>query len=324
MNDSCLQNLPPKFLEQVEEVVPEALKESVYQGLQSRRPTTFRTNTLKVTTVELEKLLTERGVVFEKVSWFSDGFILVSPTKRELVTLDIYQQGLLYVQSLSSMIPPLILDPKKEDVVLDLCAAPGSKTTQMAMMMENGGKIIASDRSKVRLFKLDYNLKMQGVSNVFKEYTDGKDLWKKYPEQFDRVLVDVPCSLEGRFNCAEPKTYKDWAPGKVKVLSSLQKFLLRSGISACAPGGVVVYSTCTLSVEENEEVIHWILEKEGSAIEVEEIQILGIEGVEGITSFKNKKFDERVRKSLRIFPSTSMEGFFVCKLRKLQSTVNTA
>jgi len=320
MND-CLLKLPEKFLEQVADVVPEELLEEVYKGLQTRRKTTFRTNTLKISTAELEKKLKEANVEFEKVSWFSDGFILLSPSKKELIETDIYKAGYIYVQSLSSMIPPVILDPKKDETILDLCAAPGSKTTQMAMMMGNSGKIVANDRSRVRLFKLDHNLKMQGVTSVFKEYSDGKDFWKKYPEKFDRVLVDVPCSLEGRFNCSDPKTFKDWAPGKIKVLASLQKFLLRGAISACKPGGTIVYSTCTLSVEENEGVVDWILDKEVGALEVEEITISGLKKVVGFTSFKNKKFNSQIKNCVRIFPSESMEGFFVCKIKKLKSTL---
>lgn len=316
LND-CLLKLPSKFLEQVEKVVPEELKEEVYQGLQTRRLTTFRTNTLKISTDELEKKLNAENIEFEKVAWFKDGFVLITPTKKELIETDIYKEGLIYIQSLSSMIPPIILDPLREEMILDLCAAPGSKTTQMAMMMGNTGKIVANDRSKVRLFKLDYNLKMQGVKNVFKEYSDGKEFWKKYPEQFDKVLVDVPCSLEGRFNCSDPKTYKDWAPGKVKVLASLQKFLLRAAISACKVGGTIVYSTCTISVEENEEVIDWLLKKEKDTIEVEEIRMNDLNGIAGFTSFGNKSFNKEIAKSLRIFPSKSMEGFYVCKIKKV-------
>jgi NOL1/NOP2/sun family putative RNA methylase len=322
MDTSCLEKLPEKFLEKVERVVPQELKESVYKGLQSRRPTTFRTNRLKITTAELEQKLRDLGVEFEKISWFEDGFILKSPSKRELIDLDIYSQGLLYVQSFSSMIPPLILDPQKDEKVLDLTAAPGSKTTQMAMMMENSGKIVANDRSKVRLYKLGYNLKMQGVTNTEIVYMDGMDLWKKYPEQFDRVLVDVPCSLEGRFNCSDPKSYKDWAPGKTKVLSSLQKFLLRSAVSACKVGGTIVYSTCTLSVEENEEVIDWILDKEGDAIEIEPIELTVSDAISGLTEYGNKKYDPKVAFSMRIFPSEQMEGFFVAKIKKNKSTVS--
>lgn len=323
MND-CLAKLPKKFLEQVEEVVPADLKASVYEGLQTRRATTFRTNTLKIATSELERKLHERGIQFEKISWFKDGFVLVSPSKKEFIETDLYQEGLLYIQSLSSMIPPLVLDPKSGESVLDLTAAPGSKTTQMAMMMQNSGTIVANDRSKVRLYKLEYNLKMQGVMNTTISYSDGKDVWRKYPEQFDKVLVDVPCSLEGRFNCNDPKTYKDWASGKVKVLASLQKFLLRAAISATKVGGSIVYSTCTLSVEENEEVVDWILEKEGDAIALEQISIDSLEGIAGFTSKGKKAFHKDIEKCLRIFPSATMEGFFVAKIIKKKSTLDSS
>ncbi len=319
--DDCLSKLPKKFLEQVESVVPEELKESVYLGLQSRKPTTFRTNLLKISTPELERRLEESGIIFEKTGWFPDGFILKSPGKRDLIETELYKEGYFYIQSLSSMIPSLILDPKPGEEILDLTAAPGSKTTQIAMMMENTGRITANDRSKVRLFKLQYNLKMQGVLNTKVVYSEGKDFWKKNPEQFDRVLVDVPCSLEGRFNCNDPKTYKDWASGKVKVLSSLQKFLLRSAISCCKAGGTIVYSTCTLSLEENEEVVDWVLEKEGDGIEIEKINLPGLNSIEGIISKGNRKYNPEVKKCLRIFPSELMEGFFVAKIKKIKSTV---
>jgi tRNA (cytosine49-C5)-methyltransferase len=146
-------------------------------------------------------------------------------------------------------------------------------------------------------------------------------LWQKYPEYFDKVLLDSPCSLEGRFDASDPKSYQDWSPKKVKLLSKMQKFLLRSAISLCKIGGEVVYSTCTLSPEENEEVIDWILSKEGGAVSVETISFKVPHEIPGLASWKGKLFNPEVQKSIRILPSKEMEGFFVVKLKKHKSTI---
>ena len=150
----------------------------------------------------------------------------------------------------------------------------------------------------------------------------GETLWKKFPEYFDRTLVDVPCTMEGRIQCDDPKTYEDWSTKKIKQLSMLQKYLLRSAISATKPGGVIVYSTCTLEPEENEEVIDWVLKREKGAIEIEKITIPGLELKSGISAW-NKPFDPQITNTARIIPSGQMEGFFIAKIRKLTSTLPT-
>jgi 16S rRNA C967 or C1407 C5-methylase (RsmB/RsmF family) len=163
MSDPLWKNLPEKFLETFFQLVPKKLQEDTLEGYCIRRPTTFRTNLLKISNEDLKILLQKQNITYHIVPWFKDAFILMSPTKKELIETDIYKNGLIYIQSLSSMIPPLILDPKPEQKICDLTAAPGSKTSQMAAMMTNTGEIIANDLSKVRLFKLKYNLNLLGV-----------------------------------------------------------------------------------------------------------------------------------------------------------------
>src|SRR6185503_4177192 len=131
-------------------------------------------------------------------------------------------------------------------------------------LMENRGQIIANDMSRVRLYKLAANLKTLGVTNVTTMHMRAQDLWRKFPNVFDKVLADVPCSLEGRFLTTNPKTYKNWSVKKIKILSDHQKHILRSAVSAAKPGATIVYSTCTLAPEENEEVVDWILKKDPS------------------------------------------------------------
>ncbi|HXS15435.1 MAG TPA: RsmB/NOP family class I SAM-dependent RNA methyltransferase [Candidatus Saccharimonadales bacterium] len=313
-------NLPSAFVEKLQKMEGVDV-EAILSSCTVRKPSTFRANTLKISSDELQSKLQERGIEAERVSWYKDAFILKNVPQKVLTETDLYQNGYFYVQSLSSMIPPLVLDPKPNERVLDLTAAPGSKTTQMAALMQNTGEIIANDKSRIRMYKLEANLKIQGVTNTKALFLPGEFLWKRFPEYFDKTLVDVPCSMEGRFWTENPKTYQDWTPGKVKMLAEMQKWLLRSAISATVPGGTIVYSTCTLSPEENEGVIDWILKKEGTKLSLEKISLPHLEGTAGLTEFGNKKYDSKLKNTLRIFPTTIMEGFFVAKFKKLASTL---
>ena len=238
-----------------------------------------------------------------------------------LTASDLYSQGFFYIQSLSSMVPPLVLNPQPGEKILDLTAAPGSKTTQIAMLMKNTGEIVANDKSTIRNYKLTANLKIQGVKNTKVENLPGQILWKKYPECFDKTLVDVPCSMEGRINLADEKSYEDWSTNKIHYLEEVQKFLLRSAISATKPGGEIVYSTCTLAPEENEGVIDWLLIKEKGKVIVEDIDLTFSDKSSSLTRWNNKIFSKEIKKTLRIFPSFLMEGFYIAKLKKLSSTI---
>jgi NOL1/NOP2/sun family putative RNA methylase len=315
------QTLPPLFVERLSKLVAEPQLTAVLEALCQARPTTLRANTLKITPNELQEQFAKDGIELEPVPWFENAFVVATGTKYEVMGHPLYTAGALYLQSLSSMIPPLVLSPQPGDRILDLTAAPGSKTTQIAAMMNNTGEITANDLSPVRLFKLQANLRMQGVKNTFARRGPGQLFWQKYPDYFQRTLVDVPCSMEGRIHCPDPESYEEWSLKKIKELSIRQKHLLRSAISATQPGGVIVYSTCTLAPEENEEVVNWAIEKEKGAVELETIEIPELSGKPGITQWGNDTYDTSLSKTLRILPSTTMEGFYVAKLRKKASTI---
>jgi len=270
----------------------------------------------------VETDLRKLGFKLEPVLWLPGAFILTNQSQDRLQETDIYKKGIIYIQSLSSMIPPLVLKPQEGERILDITAAPGSKTTQIAAMMGNSGEIIANDNSRIRLYRLEANLKLMGVSNTHIQFSHGQTVWEKYPEYFDKVLVDVPCSMEGRFFCNDPKSYRHWLPGKVKELKDRQKYLLRSAVSAAKIEGEVIYSTCTLSPEENEEVIDWLLKKHPGALEIAEINLPKLETHQGLTSWKSKDLNKKLYKTIRIYPSAVMEGFFVAKLHKLKSTLD--
>ncbi len=311
------QVLPQVFIDRLENLLPEKTKEEVLAAFCAERPTTFRTNTLKITTPELEEELTKKGINYQKVSFLPDAFILEGSAKQ-LTTTGLFDSGLLYVQSLSSMIPALVLEIKQNENVLDMTAAPGSKTSQIAALMENTGHIVANDISRVRLYKLRANLKLLDVKNTTVIQKKGQDLWKSYNNFFDKVLVDAPCSLEGRFQCQNPKTYRTWNIKKVKQLSHLQRYLLRSALTCAKPGGVIVYSTCTLSPEENEEALDWLLTNEKNSVVLEPINLEIPEKITAFPKWQNKVFDPQIKNAMRILPSSLMEGFFVAKLRKVQ------
>jgi len=313
---------PQQFLERIDNMYPDdQLKQEILSGLSTPRPTTLRLNTIKVTRDEILANLDSENVVLAPSSFLSDVYILISPTLRDLTQTSSYINGLIYVQSFSSMIPPLVLDPQKNEKILDITAAPGSKTTQIASIMANSGEIVANDLSWIRIQKLNANLKIQGVTNTRVTHMAGQILWQQYPEYFDRALVDVPCSMEGRFVATEEKSYLSWSTQKIKKLSEEQKFLLRSAISSVKPGGIIVYSTCTLSPEENESIIDWIIRKEKGAIEVDTIQSLDIPRIKSISAWNTRQYHPDVVKTLRVSPTNLFEGFFVAKLKKNRSTV---
>lgn len=309
--------LPQAFLERVQEIVPNEQLHQVLLSYTVRKPTTFRVNTLKSSTDEVVSVLERDGIRIRAVAWYSDAFILEDQDSRLLTEHQLYAEGKIYVQSISSMIPALVLKPHSTDQVLDLCAAPGSKTTQMAAMMANGGSIVANDLSTVRLYKLAHNLKLQGVTNTKTMRGRGEEVWKRYKGRFDKVLADVPCSLEGRFSLLDPKTFDGWSEKKVKDLAQRMKYLLWSAVNAAKPGGMVVYSTCTMSPEENEGVVDWVLKKEGARLKVATISLEGPAFSAGLTAWRGSNYQSDCAKTRRIFPSSTMEGFYIAALEVL-------
>lgn len=309
--------LPASFLDKLTRFIPPEKLTSVYESFEQQSFPALRVNTLKTTRLDLKRDLIAAGFVLEDVPWYSDAFLLKNKSLRELTDTDLYREGRFYIQNLSSMVPALVLHPQAHERVLDLAAAPGSKTTQMACFMQNQGEIVANDISKKRLYTLKRTLKEQHVQNTKVICSPGQLLWKTYPDYFDKTLVDAPCSMEGRFHIQNPETYQSWSQKKVKELAKRQQYLLHSAISATKPQGVIVYSTCTLSPEENEGVIEWILAKEADTIELEPLSIEYLDYEVGITTW-GKKVDTRLKSTARILPSQTMEGFFIARIRKLR------
>ena len=304
------RKLPQKFVETLYENYTPVTVDKILTGMYEKRYTTLRVNTIKYNIEDLIAVLKKENIEFEKVEWYENALIIKNVNERKLQELEIYKNGYIYIQSLSSMIPPLVLNPKRGDKVLDLTAAPGSKTTQMSAMMENEGYILANELDTIRCQRLKYNVDMQGASIVEINNANGEIIGEKYPNTFDKILLDVPCSGEGRFEIEVEKTYKNWSTKQVEELLQVQRKLFNSAIKALKPGGEMVYSTCTLNTKENEEILNWGLKN--FKIRIEDIDLKLKNTTKGIT----KGFDNSLKKAIRVLPNKYQEGFFVAKIIK--------
>lgn len=288
----------------------------IYQQIGLAYPHTIRFNPLKGDIQAQAALLAEEGFRFEAHPTLPNVFRIQFqpfPIGKSLS----HFLGYIYVQDLSSMIPPLVLDPRPGERVLDLSAAPGSKTTQMAGLMANRGVIVANDVAMKRLRGLITNLERMGVVNtaVYKWY--GEQYGNAYFEQFDRVLLDPACSGLGTLH-KNPEVLGWWTPAHCDRLSRSQRSLLISAVKAVRPGGVVVYSTCTLTPQENEAVVSHVLEN--YPVELEAISLPGLETHPGLTEFEGQAFHPQLNRAIRIYPfENESEGFFVARLRKTEA-----
>lgn len=323
---AIMEHIPPLLIPCIRrwtEILGEDTVRSMLSGIRTARPTTYRTNTIKSTAEALQSEFTAMGVTTAPVPWYRDAGVIASlgGTVLRLTTLPAWSDGRMYLQSLSSMVPPLVLDPQPGERVLDITAAPGSKTSQIAALMKQTGSILANDRSRIRLEKLKANIRTLGITTVTVRNGSAEGVWRDYPEYFDRTLVDVPCSMEGRILLDDERTYRDWSERKIRELAQADRWILRSAVSATKPGGIIVYSTCTLAPEENEAVVDWLIEKENGAVVMADINIPKVPVSPGLTSWRGKNFHQDLAKTIRINPSDLYEGFFVAKLRKLRTTV---
>lgn len=267
-----------------------------------------RVNTLKISVDSFKKRIKDWKLV--KIPWCEQGFFISHKERSDVGNILEHQLGYFYVQEAASMIPPIVLNPKPKEIILDMCAAPGSKTTQIAQLMKNKGVIIANDVASDRLTSLSANIQRMGITNVVISKSSGERLTGVY----DKILLDAPCSGTGTIR-KSVKTIKLWNQNLVRRLQKLQKKLIMHAYNnLLKKNGVLVYSTCSLEPEENEEVISYLLKNTNA--QVEEIK-LNIKRSPAITKFEGKEYPEQVKNCLRLWPQdNNTEGFFVAKVRK--------
>ena len=306
--------LPNNFLQKLKKLYPERF-EAIVSTFLSRKQQAFRINYFKTDLATLRELLRLRHIKVEELAYPKGAFLLKSDM-RQLQDSDIYSNGLIYVQNVSSMLPALILNPQAGDKVLDLCAAPGAKTTRLFSLCPKI-ELQTIEKNRVRFYKLLTNIKQQGMGNEIKLHLiDGIWVRKKFPEYFNKILVDAPCSTEGRFLVEDHKTFKYWKDQKVKEMTSTQKKLMHAAFFALQEGGELVYSTCTISPEENEGIVSWFLDKFHGKLELMPIEIPLENAEKGFTRWGDTRFDDQIEMTKRILPNDYMEAFFIAKFKK--------
>jgi len=268
----------------------------------------LRINTLKTNPEALAERLKKNNVKLEKVSFLENAYFYTSDFSMGATPE--YLQGFYYLQEAASQIPVQILNPKPDEMVLDMAAAPGSKTTQIAQKMANKGIIVALDDKPYRLKALASNLERMNITNCVVYKKDARfafDLGKK----FDKILLDAECT--GNF-CTDKKFFEAKKVEDIKFRSKIQKELLKAAIKCLKNNGTLVYSTCSLEPEENEMVIDWLLSKYPD-LKLEKI-IFPI-GDPGITKPFGQNLNPEISKCLRLWPhKTGTQGFFVAKIQK--------
>lgn len=276
----------------------ENITNKILNGIRLNKKVTLRVNNLKASIEEIIDIFNSENIQFNQVNWYKDAFIIENVDEYDLQDLDIYKQGKIYLQSLSSMLPPIVLNPKVNENILDMCAAPGGKTTQMACLSNNKAFITAVERNKIRAEKLKYNLQKQGAGTVNVMIDDARNLSDFF--KFDKILLDAPCSGSGTDNVFKSNFTKEL----IQKSSKTQEVLLKKALKLLKPGGELIYSTCSILKEENENILEKCLKNTDYKLEKIELS----DEIELLPS----KFEE----VKTIAPNEYFEGFFVAKIKK--------
>lgn len=278
---------------------------SILEGLTKSRKTTIRVNTIKTSMTEIKEILEKEEISFKEVPWNDFALIIENADESRIRKLQIYNNGEIYMQSLSSMIPPIVLNPQANESILDMAAAPGGKTTEMACLSNNQAMITACEKNKIRCDKLKYNLEKQGANRVTIMQKDARKLSDFF--KFDKILLDAPCSGSGTINITDSNLEKYFSKELYIRSIKTQKELLEKAAKIVKIGGEIVYSTCSVLKDENEKIIQNILNKNNFEIvpinmNITEIPILPTT-IEG---------------TLCVCPTKIYEGFYVAKIKKIK------
>lgn len=295
-------------------MIPEFLKESLLKdyseeeyasilaGYNSNRPVTIRINNLKSNRETILNTLKEHHINYQEVSWYENALILSDINEEQIRELDIYQKGHIYLQSLSSQLPPLFLEPKENDQILDMTAAPGGKTTEIAALTNNTVMITATEKNKQRFERLKYNLEKQGVKKATVIQKDARFLDDFF--SFDKILLDAPCSGSGTLTKETLPSFKEEL---VTRINKVQEELLEKALKLIKKDGYVIYSTCSILKQENEELLNKL-------IKANKIEIIPLD----LSNYKDLPLlKTNIPGTLCVCPNNLYEGFFIAKIRKV-------
>ena len=316
--------LPDLFLDRLARIVPPGRLDAVRATFDAPLATAFRVCALRAEPAAVLGALAAAGIAADAVGGVPGAYVVGPGQRAALLASEPYTRGDVYVQNVSSQLPPHLLAPEPGERVLDLCAAPGSKTGQLAAQMQNRGEIVAVEKVRGRYARLRQNVLAQGAAIVRPVLGSGAATWHHEPEAFDRVLVDAPCTTEGRFRSDVPETTRYWSRRKIKEMRSTQRSLLFSAIQCLRPGGRLVYSTCTFAPEENEGVVAKALRTFGDRVEVLDAGLdaaLSAHVQPGLASWNGRAFPDAVGRTRRVLPDGRFEAFYVAVLTKHDTTL---
>lgn len=294
------ENIPEFLHKMLLEQYEENIVNKIIEGYNKEKNVTIRVNTIKTNPEVIKNKLTEQQIKYKEISWNSNAIIIDNVREDEIKKLQMYENGEIYLQSLSSMIPVIILSPKAGENILDMAAAPGGKTTQIAAITDNKAMITACEKNKIRAERLKYNLQKQGVGCVNVMVEDARKLDDFF--SFDKILLDAPCSGSGTENIKEKSFTKELIERSVKT----QEELLTKALKILKPGKEMVYSTCSILKQENEEILKKILQKMKSEIVPIDKEILS-----GVPLLPTS-----IEGTICVCPTQLYEGFFVAKIIK--------
>ncbi len=309
-------SLPEIFLERLGRILEPSVLATALSAFQSEAPTVFRPNLLKCNAADLRLELESAAFEISDLDYPSGTFTVPADQRRALTEHAAWSEGRLWIQNPSSMLPPILLDAQAGEDVLDLAAAPGSKTLQLAA---TGARLTAVEKNRGRFFKLKANLKSQAAPEVETRMADGTGFWRGREESFHKILLDAPCSSEGRFRVNDPKSYAYWSPRKIREMKRVQFRLAISAIRMLRPGGIMAYSTCTFAPEENEGILDKLLSRFEGVLEIVPLD-LPLKNVQnGLSEWESRSFAPEISAARRVLPDGLFEGFFLALIRKKTS-----
>ncbi len=298
------EGVPAYLAELLEKQYGKELAERIAAGYAAERAVTLRANPLKTDAQTVRRALAERGIETSDVAWYGDAMIVENAREDALESLEMYERGEIYLQSLSSMIPPMLLGAKPGENVLDMAAAPGGKTTQIAALTGNQAMITACEMNKIRADRLKYNVQRQGATRVTVMNIDSRNMDDLF--SFDRILLDAPCSGSGTVQLGNPRSKGQFNQKFLERTTKQQAALLEKAIRLLRPGCEMIYSTCSVLTQENEQIVARVLKKGGA--EVVPLDLSAFESV--------PQLPVSIPGTLCVCPDALHEGFFVAKLRK--------
>lgn len=300
------KKLPNFLVEMLQKQYKNEIVKKIIEGYSTKRKVTFRANTIKTTSEIVGQVLENQQIEFERIPWSKEAFIINNVNEKKIEEMKIYQNGEIYLQSLSSMLPPIILNPAEGADILDMAAAPGGKTTQMAAISQNKANITACEMNEIRAERLKYNVEKQGATSVYIMKKDARKLDDFF--SFDQILLDSPCSGSGTIDVENKNLGKYFTEKLLYKCTRSQLELLRKAIKILKPGKEMVYSTCSILKEENEEIIHKILKETNT-----EIIPIKFEGMEELPLLPTI-----IEGTVCVCPNEYYEGFYIAKIRKIK------